>query len=51
MLPSHTAIIVDDDRDVNLVLSAVLKLKKFNVHKVYDAKECLKKLNEHISKI
>ena len=34
MLPFHNAIIVDDDRDVNLVLSATLKLKKFDVHKV-----------------
>jgi DNA-binding response OmpR family regulator len=51
MLPSHTAIIVDDDRDVNLVLSAVLKLKKFDVHKVYDAEECLKKLNELEGKV
>ena len=45
MLPIHTAIVVDDDRDVNLVLSAILKLKKFDVHKVYDADECLDKLN------
>ena len=51
MLPSHTAIIVDDDRDVNLVLSAALKLKKFDVHKVYDAEECLKKLNELEGKV
>jgi DNA-binding response OmpR family regulator len=51
MLPSHTAIIVDDDRDVNLVLSAALKLKKFDVHKVYDAEECLKKLNELEAKV
>ncbi len=46
MLPTHTAIIVDDDRDVNLVLSAALKLKKFDVHKTYSADECLNKLNE-----
>jgi DNA-binding response OmpR family regulator len=46
MLPIHTAIIVDDDRDVNLVLSATLKLKRFDVHKVYDADNCLNKLNE-----
>ena len=51
MLPSHTAIIVDDDRDVNLVLSAALKLKKFDVHKIYDAEECLKKLNELEGKV
>ena len=46
MLPIHTAIVVDDDRDVNLVLSATLKLKRFDVHKVYDADNCLNKLNE-----
>jgi DNA-binding response OmpR family regulator len=46
MLPIHTAIVVDDDRDVNLVLSATLKLKKFDVHKVYDTDNCLNKLNE-----
>ena len=27
MLATHIAIVVDDDRDVNLVLSAILKLK------------------------
>jgi hypothetical protein len=41
MLPAHIAIIVDDDKDVNLVLSATLKLKKFDVHKTYSAEECL----------
>ena len=51
MLPIHTAIVVDDDRDVNLVLSATLKLKKFDVHKVYDAEECLNKLNELQAKV
>jgi DNA-binding response OmpR family regulator len=51
MLPTHTAITVDDDRDVNLVLSAALKLKKFDVHKVYDAEQCLKKLNELEGKV
>ena len=51
MLPTHTAIIVDDDRDVNLVLSAALKLKKFDVHKVYDAEECLSKLKELEGKV
>jgi FixJ family two-component response regulator len=44
MLPLHIAMVVDDDRDVNLVLAAVLKLKKFDVHKVYSAEECLDKL-------
>ena len=44
MLPTHTAIVVDDDRDVNIVLAAILKLKKFDVHKVYSAEECLDKL-------
>jgi DNA-binding response OmpR family regulator len=51
MLPYHVAIITDDDRDVNLVLSATLKLKKFDVHKVYNAEECLDKLNELEAKI
>jgi DNA-binding response OmpR family regulator len=46
MLPIHIALIVDDDTDVNLVLSATLKLKKFDVHKVYTAEECLNKLKE-----
>jgi DNA-binding response OmpR family regulator len=51
MLPIHTAIVVDDDRDVNLVLSATLKLKKFDVYKVYDAEECLNKLNKLEGKV
>jgi DNA-binding NtrC family response regulator len=51
MLPLHTAIIVDEDRDVNLVLSASLKLKKFDVHKTYSAEECLNKLNELEGKV
>jgi DNA-binding response OmpR family regulator len=51
MLPIHIAIVVDDDRDVNLVLSAILKLKKFEVHKVYSAEQCLDKLKELEAKI
>jgi DNA-binding response OmpR family regulator len=51
MLPAHIAIIVDDDKDVNLILSATLKLKKFDVHKVYNAEECLNKLNELQAKV
>jgi DNA-binding response OmpR family regulator len=51
MLPVHTAIVADDDRDVNLVLAAVLKLKKFDVHKVYSAEECLDKLKELEAKV
>ena len=51
MLPVHTAIVVDDDRDVNLVRSATLKLKKFDVHKVYDADACLNKLNKLEQKV
>ncbi|MFL6420998.1 MAG: response regulator [Nitrososphaeraceae archaeon] len=51
MLPVHIAIVVDDDRDVNLVLSAILKLNKFEVHKVFSAEECLNKLNELEAKI
>jgi hypothetical protein len=44
MLPYHVAIITDEDRDVNLILSATLKLKKFDVHKTDSAEECLNKL-------
>jgi DNA-binding response OmpR family regulator len=51
MLPIHIAIILDDDRDVNLVLSATLKLKKFDVYKTYNAEECLNKLNELEGKV
>jgi DNA-binding NtrC family response regulator len=51
MLPAHVAIIVDDDKDVNSILSATLKLKKFDVHKVYNAEECLNKLNELEGKV
>jgi len=51
LLPAHTAIIVDDDKDVNLILSATLKLKKFDVHKTYSAEECLNKLNELEGKV
>lgn len=51
MLPIHTAIVVDDDRDVNLLLAAILKLKKFDVHKVYSAEECLDKLKELEAKV
>jgi len=51
MLPVHIAIVVDDDRDVNLVLSAILKLNKFEVHKVFSAEQCLDKLKEFEAKI
>jgi DNA-binding response OmpR family regulator len=51
MLPYHVAIITDDDRDVNLVLSATLKLKKFDVYKTYNAEECLDKLKELEGKV
>ena len=51
MLPAHIAIIVDDDKDVNLILSATLKLKKFDVHKTCSADECLNKLNELEGKV
>jgi DNA-binding response OmpR family regulator len=51
MLPIHTAIVVDDDRDVNLVLAAILKLKRFDVHKVFSADECLDKLKELEAKV
>ena len=51
MLPYHVAIVTDEDRDVNLVLSATLKLNKFEVHKTYSAEECLNKLNELEGKV
>ena len=51
MLPLHIAMVVDDDKDGNLVLAAVLKLKKFDVHKVYSAEECLDKLKELEAKV
>ena len=51
MLPTHTAIVVDDDRDVNILLAGILKLKKFDVHKVYSAEECLEKLKELEAKV
>jgi two-component SAPR family response regulator len=51
MLPAHIAIIADDDKDVNLILSATLKLKKFDVHKTYSAEECLDKLKELKGKV
>jgi DNA-binding response OmpR family regulator len=51
VLPTHTAIVVDDDRDVNIVLAAILKLKKFDVHKAYSAEECLDKLKEIEAKV
>lgn len=51
MLPTHTAMVVDDDRDVNIVVAGILKLKKFDVHKVYSAEECLEKLKELEAKV
>src|SRR5690349_17640033 len=51
MLPTHTAIDVDDERDVNIVLAGILKLKKFDVHKVYSAQECLEKLKDLEAKV
>ena len=51
MLPVLTAIVADDDRDVNLVLTGILKLKKFDVYKVYSAEECLDKLKELEAKV
>jgi len=51
VLPTHTALVVDDDRDVNIVLAGILKLKKFDVHKVYSAQECLEKLKDLEAKV
>ena len=51
MLPYHVVIITDEDRYVNLVLRATLKLKKFDVYKTYSAEECLDKLKELEGKV
>jgi DNA-binding response OmpR family regulator len=48
---NNIAIVVDDDRDVNLVLAAILKLKKFDVYKAYSAGECLENLKELEAKV
>lgn len=42
---NHKVIIVDDDQDVNSVLSATLRLNGFDVYKAFTAEECLNRLN------
>ena len=39
-------LIVDDNKDVNLLISATLVLKGYEVYKTYSAEECVSKLNE-----
>jgi DNA-binding response OmpR family regulator len=47
----HIIIIVDEDKDVNSVLSASLRLKGFEVYKAFTAEECLNKLHELEGKV
>lgn len=42
---NHKVIVVDDDQDVNSVLSATLRLNGFDVYKAFTAEECLNRLN------
>jgi CheY-like chemotaxis protein len=44
-------LIVDDNKDVNLVIAATLVLKGYEVHKTYNADECLSKLKEFDGKV
>ena len=44
-------IIVNDNSDVNSLLSGIFILKGFNVYKTFSAEECLKKLTELGGKI
>jgi CheY-like chemotaxis protein len=39
-------LIADDNKDVNLLLSATLELKGYEAYKTYSADECLSKLDE-----
>jgi DNA-binding response OmpR family regulator len=39
-------LIVDDNKDVNLLIAATLVLKGYEVYKTYSAEECVGKLNE-----
>jgi DNA-binding response OmpR family regulator len=39
-------LIVDDNKDVNLLITATLVLKGYEVYKTYSAEECVSKLNE-----
>ena len=42
-------LIADDNKDVNVLLSATLELKGYEAYKTYSADECLSKLNDGIS--
>jgi len=44
-------IIVDDNSDVNSLLSGIFTLKGFKVYKTFGAEECLRKLTELDGKI
>jgi len=43
---NRIVIIVDDDQDVNSVLSSTLRLNGFDLYKAFTAKECLTKLDK-----
>jgi DNA-binding response OmpR family regulator len=44
-------LIADDNKDVNLLLSATLELKGYEAYKTYSADECLSKLDELEGKV
>ena len=44
-------LIADDNKDVNLLLSASLELKGYEAYKTYSADECLSKLDELEGKV
>jgi DNA-binding NtrC family response regulator len=48
---NRIVIIVDDDQDVNSVLSSTLRLNGFDLYKAFTAKECLTKLDELEGKV
>jgi DNA-binding response OmpR family regulator len=44
-------LIADDNKDVNVLLSATLELKGYEAYKTYSADECLSKLHELEGKV
>ena len=44
-------LIADDNKDVNLLISATLVLKGYEVYKTYSADDCLSKLDELKGKV
>ena len=44
-------LIADDNKDVNVLLSATLELKGYEAYKTYSADECLSKLDELEGKV